>query len=320
MFGLEFHGNGKKGIDRRFKITARAKGLFAAGHQETAALFVDEEVQCGQEVSRHLEGGNIVDDDCARSGELSNLQSQGVGDDLYGEPLLTEDPCNRIVGVFGDQEDARATCHLDPAFCGVVARMSIDRWRNAGAVPVGSDGGDAISELDLAGAVLERNPDVFRDGVAVTQNVQGNVDILKAPHGDAEDEGFVQLRPHGSMDSRDTEIVGGFLTHEPEVEGNAAGFQLGGEFWLEDWVSVRVGTQYSLSSSSESVIADEVDANKITDRARRDGTFGWSAGVGVKLEAFRFDGVLQDSWLTDGPLQLAADRGLFAGVSASYQF
>ena len=98
------------------------------------------------------------------------------------------------------------------------------------------------------------------------------------------------------------------------------GFQLGGEFWLEDWVSVRVGTQYSLSSSSESVIADEVDANKITDRARRDGTFGWSAGVGVKLEAFRFDGVLQDSWLTDGPLQLAADRGLFAGVSASYQF
>lgn len=98
------------------------------------------------------------------------------------------------------------------------------------------------------------------------------------------------------------------------------GFQLGGEFWLEDWISVRAGTQYTLTNRSESVVADEVDPNKVTDRARQDGTFGWSAGVGVKLEDFRFDGVLQDSWLTDGPLLLSQDSGLFAGVSASYRF
>ena len=126
---------------------------------------------------------------------LSNLQSQGVGDDLHGEALLAEDLCHWIVGVLGDQEDARAARHLDPAFCSVVARMGIVRRRNAGAVLVGSDCRNAISELDLAGAVLERDLDVFRDGVAVTQNVQGDVDILEAPHGDAEDEGLVQLRP-----------------------------------------------------------------------------------------------------------------------------
>ena len=39
LLGLvaEFHGNGKKGIDRRFKITARAEGLFAASHDRNPA-------------------------------------------------------------------------------------------------------------------------------------------------------------------------------------------------------------------------------------------------------------------------------------------
>ena len=98
------------------------------------------------------------------------------------------------------------------------------------------------------------------------------------------------------------------------------GFQLGGEYWLEDWVSIRAGAQYTMTSASESVIAETVPPNKVTDRARQDGAFGWSAGVGVKLEDFRFDGVLQDSWLTDGPLLLSQDSGLFTGVSASYRF
>ncbi|MEE2779527.1 MAG: hypothetical protein VYE15_03315 [Myxococcota bacterium] len=98
------------------------------------------------------------------------------------------------------------------------------------------------------------------------------------------------------------------------------GFQLGGEYWIEDWISLRAGAQYTMASASESVIAETVPPNKVTDRSRQDGSFGWSTGVGVKLEDFRFDGVLQDSWLTDGPLLLSQDSGLFAGVSASYRF
>ena len=98
------------------------------------------------------------------------------------------------------------------------------------------------------------------------------------------------------------------------------GVQLGGEYWIEDWINVRAGAQYTWTTRGEKLLVDEVAPNTVIERGDNEGAFGWSAGVGLKLEDFRFDGHLQDTWLTEGPVFLGSDKGLFAGVSTSYQF
>ncbi len=82
---------------------------------------------------------------------------------------------------------------------------------------------------------------------------------------------------------------------------------------LSDIFFFRSGMEYVFVLNSG---ADE-PGNAI---ASRDGSFGWSAGLGLVLDKFTFDGTLTHAWLTNMPTAVGAGGQMFAMASASYDW
>ncbi len=104
------------------------------------------------------------------------------------------------------------------------------------------------------------------------------------------------------------------------------GFRIAFEHELFEWLYFRSGMEYTwrLVSSSQEVGNASSSAGKGSQPAfdngygSGDSTFGWNAGLGIKLGNFRFDGALSHSYLTAGPDMLGGDGNMFVQSSATY--
>jgi hypothetical protein len=95
------------------------------------------------------------------------------------------------------------------------------------------------------------------------------------------------------------------------------GFRMAFETALTQWLYVRSGLQYTyifLSGTQQTPNGDQEASSRRAD-------FGWNAGMGIKLDAFFFDGAFQHSFLTTGPDFIGGGgSGMFTMVSAGYRF
>jgi len=95
---------------------------------------------------------------------------------------------------------------------------------------------------------------------------------------------------------------------------------------ITDWFFVRSGLRYSFQLSMTSIGEYFQDENNVLPARgesshRRDGSFGWSAGLGLKHEGFTLDGALQHALLTAGPNFIGgAAPGMFIVISAGYHW
>lgn len=86
------------------------------------------------------------------------------------------------------------------------------------------------------------------------------------------------------------------------------------EVWVFDWMAVRAGVGYNYNIQTTAEVASAVQT------AEHAGNFAWTAGVGFKVDDFKFDGLLQSAWLTEGPDMIGGDSTLFAKVAMLYSF
>lgn len=83
---------------------------------------------------------------------------------------------------------------------------------------------------------------------------------------------------------------------------------------LTDWLFVRTGAQYTFNWRGTSAPAD-------SGSAQHDATFGWNAGLGVVIDQLRFDGSLQQGFVTGGPDFIGGTgAGFLALATLSYSF
>lgn len=103
------------------------------------------------------------------------------------------------------------------------------------------------------------------------------------------------------------------------------GFNMALEYAIRDWLYFRSGVVSAFSMLSESFkTMDGMDSVVETTR-QTNGTnplFGWNAGLGVKLDRFKFDATLNHGFITNGPAVLsgASTSGMMALVSATVNF
>jgi hypothetical protein len=95
------------------------------------------------------------------------------------------------------------------------------------------------------------------------------------------------------------------------------GFNVALEYAIRDWLYFRSGaiSAFSLLSKSE----------ESGNEQRTNGQsplFGWNAGLGVKLDRFKFDATLNHGFITNGPAILSGAQtgGMLALVSATVDF
>jgi hypothetical protein len=92
------------------------------------------------------------------------------------------------------------------------------------------------------------------------------------------------------------------------------GVQLATEVPLNDWFYVRTGAEYAFR-----LIGTNLPANN--SMSRRDGAFSWNAGLGAWIDQFRFDGSLQQGFVTGGPNFIGGTAGGFLAIATlSYSF
>lgn len=95
------------------------------------------------------------------------------------------------------------------------------------------------------------------------------------------------------------------------------GFNMALEYAIRDWLYFRSGvvSAFTLLSQSDEV-GNARSANGQTP------LFGWNAGLGVKLDRFKFDATLNHGFITNGPAILsgAETSGMLALVSATVNF
>lgn len=95
---------------------------------------------------------------------------------------------------------------------------------------------------------------------------------------------------------------------------------------ITNWFFVRAGLRYSFQLSMTSIGEYFQDEDNVLPARgetshRRDGSFGWSAGLGLKHAGFTLDGALQHALLTSGPDFIGgAAPGMFIVVSAGYHW
>jgi hypothetical protein len=98
--------------------------------------------------------------------------------------------------------------------------------------------------------------------------------------------------------------------------------RIAAEIGLTDWFFVRAGIQYSFQIASTSLgryYQQQYDRGESLQH--RDGSFSWSAGLGLKYESFTLDGALQNALLTSGPSFIGGSNpGLFIVISAAYHW
>lgn len=124
-----------------------------------------------------------------------------------------------------------------------------------------------------------------------------------------------------------------FASEEPNTEADddehsdmrlwLPGFRLAFEHDVLDWLFVRSGMQYTwhLHNYGDTPGNSSSTAGRGSQAAfgnqNGDGSFGWNAGLGIKLGNFSFDGALSHSWLNAGPDFLGGDGDLFLQSSAT---
>ena len=91
------------------------------------------------------------------------------------------------------------------------------------------------------------------------------------------------------------------------------GFRIACEIELAEWFYFRSGVDYYYAFLSSSPEAGG-------SQGTRSHTFGWAAGMGIKLDEFRLDGSFSHEWLTAGPQFLGEGGHMFGIVSASYHY
>jgi hypothetical protein len=94
------------------------------------------------------------------------------------------------------------------------------------------------------------------------------------------------------------------------------GINIATEIPLNDWFVVRTGAQYDWNLINRSGPGPD-------DQSSGDqfGVFGWNAGLGVIIDQFRFDGSLQQGFVTSGPDFIGgAGGGFFAIAALTYSF
>ena len=233
MLVFELQGDGEKVVDRGLVVAARAERLFAARHQEAAALFLDIEGNGVEEVAGDFEGGNVVEDDRFCSRELAHPQFAGVANDFESVALVGEDFFEGVGIVFGDQENAGAACDLNPALGDVVAGVGVlddgvgGGGNDFGAVLVGAGFGETVGEFGFGNAVDEGDGGFAEEGV-VAVDFERELFVFCSANGEADDEGFAGLGAGGEGEAGDGVVVGGFVTNKTEVERDALGLELGG--------------------------------------------------------------------------------------------
>jgi hypothetical protein len=110
--------------------------------------------------------------------------------------------------------------------------------------------------------------------------------------------------PYSEVDGDETSVVGAVIP----------GVHIALEVPLSDWLLVRSGAQYSFNLQSTSAPAD-------AGTSQRNGSFGWNAGLGIVIDDFRFDGSLQQGFVTGGPEFIGGTQsGFLAVASLSYSF
>lgn len=93
------------------------------------------------------------------------------------------------------------------------------------------------------------------------------------------------------------------------------GLHVAVEVPVTDWFYVRSGAEYGFAVLADSEIGDDNGTSSNT------GAFGWNAGLGVKVDNFRFDGSLSHGFVTGGPDFIGGTGGGFLGMaSLTYSF
>ncbi|MFB6352185.1 MAG: hypothetical protein ABEN55_19410, partial [Bradymonadaceae bacterium] len=93
------------------------------------------------------------------------------------------------------------------------------------------------------------------------------------------------------------------------------GFHLAGEYHVLQWLYLRTGAQYWFAHFSTRQESDQGPDDWGFDNHQ----FGWSAGLGIEVGQFRFDGSFNKGFLRAGPEFLGGDAdGLFGSVAAQY--
>ncbi|MBN1653798.1 MAG: hypothetical protein JXA30_08480 [Deltaproteobacteria bacterium] len=91
---------------------------------------------------------------------------------------------------------------------------------------------------------------------------------------------------------------------------------------ITNWFFLRGGLQYSFQiamTSLDEYYQDEFGRAETIHK--RDGSFSWSAGLGIEHEGFTLDGALQHALLTAGPSFIGGSSpGMFVVVSAGYHW
>lgn len=116
----------------------------------------------------------------------------------------------------------------------------------------------------------------------------------------------------------------GYSTFDPSSDGDndesgtlsvvIPGVNIATEIPLNDWFVVRTGAQYDWNLSDTSGPDDAGSGSQ-------NGVFGWNAGLGVIIDQFRFDGALQQGFVTGGPDFIGGTGGgFFAIASLTYSF
>jgi hypothetical protein len=122
-----------------------------------------------------------------------------------------------------------------------------------------------------------------------------------------------------------------FQSRDPNSEGDddsqtahsivIPGVHLAVEVPINDWLYVRSGAEYAFNisgSSDDGGGPTEADDSGTSDTA---GAFAWNAGLGVVIDDFRFDGSLQNGFVTGGPDFIGGTGGgFFMIASLSYNF
>ena len=174
-------------------------------------------------------GGNIIEDHGACAGQKSRFQFRRVANGFDREIQRGECLRHRIVLIAGGQHDARATGDFDPAGGAVVARVGVIFRADLGLVFEAPRAGEAVGEFH-GGLAVDEGDRGLCENLAIAAEDQRESRISRASNRDRNQKWLADLDPLGKPDSRDAEVVLGFLADQAEVQRDAPRLHLCGGF------------------------------------------------------------------------------------------
>ena len=92
------------------------------------------------------------------------------------------------------------------------------------------------------------------------------------------------------------------------------GMHVAVEVPVADWFYLRSGAEYTFNV----MLTSAPGANN--GSSSNNGNFGWNAGFGIVMDQLRFDGALQQGFVTNGPNFIGGGNGFLAIASLTYSF